>query len=244
MPKPTFTNLPPAKRDRIIDAALDEFAAHPLQSASVNRIVRAAGIAKGSFYQYFEGLEDLYRYLMFEHAAELKIAVMKAAGPPPAGGDLFDTLSYYAFHGLRFGLANPRIAAAARFIRSGVAHDALAPIARELTARSRVGIRHILSEGMRTGAIRGDVNLTAAVVFTDITLRVTMDEVFMDRFGVDLMALCASPETAAAYTDDDLKDAVRVVIDLLRRGLGTGSAAGAHLDLDQLRARFDPESAT
>ena len=60
MPKPTFHNLPKDKQSRIIDAAIDEFASVPFDAASVNRIVRGAKIAKGSFYQYFENMVDLY----------------------------------------------------------------------------------------------------------------------------------------------------------------------------------------
>lgn len=232
MPKPTFHNLPVAKRDRILDAALDEFAAHPLPTASVNRIVRAAGIAKGSFYQYFDGLDDLYRFILFEHGADLKMAAMRAAGPPPTGGDLFDTMSYYALAGLRFGIAHPRIAAAARHL---TAAPTATPMARELQQRSRTGVRHILREGIAAGAVRPDVDLDAAVIFTDHCLRATLDDVFRMRFGLDLLELCTHPERADAITDDQLLAAVSVVIDLLRHAIGTGSRAGATLDLDRLR---------
>ena len=53
MPTKTFHNLPEAKRLKVEEAAIAEFSANPLQSASVNAIVKNAGIAKGSFYQYF-----------------------------------------------------------------------------------------------------------------------------------------------------------------------------------------------
>ena len=48
MPKETFQNLPAAKRDRFVAAALDEFAQHDYRTTSLTRIVAAAGIAKGS----------------------------------------------------------------------------------------------------------------------------------------------------------------------------------------------------
>lgn len=46
--KSTFTNLQAAKRQAIIDIAIEEFAAHPYATASVSHIVARAGIAKGS----------------------------------------------------------------------------------------------------------------------------------------------------------------------------------------------------
>ncbi|MGI6609073.1 MAG: TetR/AcrR family transcriptional regulator [Limnochordia bacterium] len=64
MPKETFFNLPAAKRERVVEAALEEFATRSYHEARVTAIVDAAGIAKGSFYQYFEDKKDLFRYLM------------------------------------------------------------------------------------------------------------------------------------------------------------------------------------
>ena len=51
-------------------AALDEFAAHGFHDASLNRIIEAAGISKGSMYYYFDGKEDLFAHVTrieFEH---------------------------------------------------------------------------------------------------------------------------------------------------------------------------------
>jgi AcrR family transcriptional regulator len=60
MPTDTFHNLPTKKRDRILEAAITEFAAHPYDAASLSNIARQAEIGKGSLYQYFENKKDLY----------------------------------------------------------------------------------------------------------------------------------------------------------------------------------------
>lgn len=64
MPKQTFMNLPEDKRQWILECAIDEFSEHGYSGASISRLVSAAKIAKGSFYQYFEDKEDLYAYLL------------------------------------------------------------------------------------------------------------------------------------------------------------------------------------
>ena len=64
MPKQTFFNLPASKRNILLEAAKKEFTRAPLFEASIANIVRAAGIPRGSFYQYFEDKEDLYLYLL------------------------------------------------------------------------------------------------------------------------------------------------------------------------------------
>lgn len=58
----TFLNLPLEKQKRIISCAIDEFVAWPYDKTNINRIIENAGIAKGSFYQYFENKDDLYAY--------------------------------------------------------------------------------------------------------------------------------------------------------------------------------------
>ncbi|MFV0400177.1 MAG: TetR/AcrR family transcriptional regulator [Oscillospiraceae bacterium] len=77
MPKQTFFNLPEDKRRHILDAAVDEFAERGYKLAGVSRIVSRAGIAKGSFYQYFEDLDDLYCHLLDVAIAQPKTRVME-----------------------------------------------------------------------------------------------------------------------------------------------------------------------
>lgn len=64
MPSTTFFHLPQAKRDRLLQCARDEFSRVPFDEASINRIVRQAGIARGSFYMYFTDKEELFGYLL------------------------------------------------------------------------------------------------------------------------------------------------------------------------------------
>ena len=63
MVRPRFAKLPPAQQQAILRAALEEFAAHGFHDASLNRVIEAAGISKGSMYYYFDGKEDLYTHV-------------------------------------------------------------------------------------------------------------------------------------------------------------------------------------
>lgn len=62
MPNETFFNLPLEKQKRILEAAKKEFSQNPLKDASIANIVKEAEISRGSFYQYFTGVDDLYLY--------------------------------------------------------------------------------------------------------------------------------------------------------------------------------------
>lgn len=60
----TFLNLKEEKKQRIIQAALNEFSLRSFNEASITNIVKDANISRGSFYQYFGSKENLYEYLV------------------------------------------------------------------------------------------------------------------------------------------------------------------------------------
>lgn len=49
MPTSTFYNLPPPKRNKLLRAAVAEFAQKPFDEVSINRIIQAAEIPRGAF---------------------------------------------------------------------------------------------------------------------------------------------------------------------------------------------------
>lgn len=87
MSSETFLRLPEEKRNRFLDAAWEEFTRVRFAEASINQIVRRAGIPRGSFYQYFVDKEDLFSYLLEEvrdHIRELYQGALSKTG-----GDVF-----------------------------------------------------------------------------------------------------------------------------------------------------------
>lgn len=87
MPTATFFRLPEEKRKRLIDACWAELAQVRFTDVSINRIITAAHIPRGSFYQYFTDKEDLIRYLL-EDMREYFISLLRNI-LEEAQGDLF-----------------------------------------------------------------------------------------------------------------------------------------------------------
>jgi len=85
----TFLRLPEEKRNRFLDAAWEEFTHYSFSDASANRIVRKAGIPRGSFYQYFQDKGDLFHYLMEQMQARFTDQYNRIL--EQAGGDMFRT---------------------------------------------------------------------------------------------------------------------------------------------------------
>ena len=71
MPSSTFLNLPAEKQEKLMEAAVREFSHKPFNEASINQIIKEAGIPRGSFYMYFTDKEDLFRYLLKGYVDQL-----------------------------------------------------------------------------------------------------------------------------------------------------------------------------
>lgn len=78
MPTSTFFNLPPPKREKLMSAAIAEFARKTYGEVSINRIIQAAEIPRGSFYQYFSDKSDLFRHILRDYDELLKTTVIKS----------------------------------------------------------------------------------------------------------------------------------------------------------------------
>lgn len=103
--KPTFERLKPDKKQQFIEAALEEFARYSYQEASLNRLVKRLGIAKGSIYQYFDDKRALYLYLK-EYVIVKKRAFMQSA-MNTTPDNFWDWLEALFLHGLTFDTQYP-----------------------------------------------------------------------------------------------------------------------------------------
>ncbi|XMB86117.1 TetR/AcrR family transcriptional regulator [Mycoplasmatota bacterium WC44] len=77
MPSLTFLNLDADKKQKIIDSATKEFELYTLKGAKVVRIIKRVNISRASFYKYFEGIEDLYFYILDKIAGKT-LGILKA----------------------------------------------------------------------------------------------------------------------------------------------------------------------
>lgn len=180
MPKDTFYNLPEEKRQTIYEAALDEFSIHPFKQASINRVVEAAGIAKGSFYQYFQDKKDLYKFLV-EEIFQKKISYLTPEMQNPFNMDCFSLIRELFRSGVRFAKDNPKLAKIAQHLMSNSEKDTYLEIMEEKKGEGIQIYKMILEKGMEKGDVRGDINLDIAAFFL-FQLSNSLSDGFMDMF--------------------------------------------------------------
>ena len=107
MPTKTFLNLPEKKRAQIEAAAIHEFAQNGLRGASVNALVETSGIAKGSYYQYFSGMQDVFKHIL-SIARQKKLALANDLSSSN-GRDMFAYLRWLFQVEILFELREPEL---------------------------------------------------------------------------------------------------------------------------------------
>lgn len=71
MARATFENLEPSKKERLQKELRKFFEETPVESINVTAIVKTLGIARGSFYQYFDDLDDCYFTVLKEATGQV-----------------------------------------------------------------------------------------------------------------------------------------------------------------------------
>lgn len=189
-----------AHKERLIEAAIDEFVEAGYGKASLNRILARAGVSKGQFYHHFANKQALYLGLV-ELMIDRKRAFMVSADPPDDGDDFFDRLRAQLQIGLSFARADPRLE---RFSRSFLRE-------RGRPIHAAVLERFPLGRGDALGAMV-DAAL-AASEFTD-----ELSSAFVRRaVGV---VMTHSAELLDAESTTQLEDGLDELIAFLRRALG------------------------
>ncbi len=212
MPKETFFNLPEAKRDAITDVAIAEFADHPFAAVSISRIVARAGIAKGSFYQYFEDKEDLYNYLL-ELVMEKKKALYSMDLPDPEHVGVFQYLHWIADNGVRFEMTYPQLTRLG--YRAFAASFMPQPFQSRARQESVAFYRRLVVLGQSQGEISQefDVDLAASI------FNLVLSALSQTLMGHMVVHVAAEQGQQPMFDWPEISRLYHQAIDILRRGL-------------------------
>jgi AcrR family transcriptional regulator len=80
---------PDIRRQQLLTAAIAVFAARGYRAAGVSDIVKAAGVARGTFYLYFESKAQVFMAVADDFYDRLEMAIAGGTGPavPPGAAD-------------------------------------------------------------------------------------------------------------------------------------------------------------
>jgi len=204
MVRPRFAKLPEAQRQAIARAAVDEFATHGFHDASLNRVIEAAGISKGSMYYYFDGKEDLFAFVAQTSLGGLFAEVGPLPDLDAGDADAFwSVLEQYYLRLARALLGSPQLSALLRGWSAASKSPAFQQATGEMEQASLPWVEQALAAGQRVGAVRDDLppSLLIAVVMG-------MGE------AIDFWLMSHAPDDAA------LPGVIASLIGMIRRAVG------------------------
>ena len=202
IPPPEKNN---AKYQRILEAAVHVFARQGFNNATIAQIARQAGVADGTIYLYFKNKEDIlvqfFNYKASQVFARFREEVQRARSPIEKLRNLIHR------HLAEFQLDRPMaVVYQAETHRSGRRADT------QIRAMSKMYtdiVAEIIEQGQQQGAIRKDLYLGLVKRF----ILGAVDEVINTWLH--------------AEADYDLVSMVDPLVDLILRGIGTGSTQGS-----------------
>lgn len=212
---PTFENLLAAKRERVLREAEDEFAAQGYNGASMNRLARRLGIAKGSLFKYFGNKEGCFR-AVFNHAVDgfaHRMRKVRAADGHAGEADrgFFEVLEHLLCAALEFVHEHPGIF---RIYLKVLFYEDV-PLRRVLLEEVRRNTRRLLvpliEKGQERGELRKDMDVGTVVFLIEAVC-----ERFLQAGSFDHVAAGVDITHAAP---DQVREAARGVLDVMRKGL-------------------------
>ena len=144
-------------RDELFDAALEEFIDKGYEQASINTILKTAGMSKGQFYYHFKTKEDLYLALIEILIARKREFLMQIMRPEDFQQDIFEVLRTQIRYGLAFAREYPAIS---RFGESFVREQG-SPIYKKALAihnfEDDAVMNHLIEAAFARGDLRDDL---------------------------------------------------------------------------------------
>ncbi len=174
------------RRDRILSAAVREFAHNGLAGARVERIAAAAGVNKQLLFHYFGSKEGLHR------AALESILV-----PPPAArsGSPAERLRQFAAEMSMTAQAYPALLS---LLAVKAADEESSALLRSWQGRALAQARAILEDGQRSGHVRDDLDV---------------DAVSQVVLGASLGSIAASDHTTAGRSEHYMETLLKMTVD-------------------------------
>jgi AcrR family transcriptional regulator len=171
------------RRDQLMAAALEEFAVMDFEGASLNTIIKSAGISKGVFYYHFENKEALYLALLDE-ANRQKWAFIRDKAALDSEGyqslDLFERFLYQAKLGMAFANSHPKYHQLSMQLLKEKGNPIYDTALRHVGTDGSTELSAMISEAIARGELRSDFN---EVFVTKLLTHLFQS--FYDIFDVD-----------------------------------------------------------
>lgn len=212
-----FRNLSPDKQHKVFQAAVHEFASKGYRNASMNSLVKAAGISKGSLFLYFGSKQHLFNSVV-EFATSLVKDYLRHVREETKDLDIFQRLEQLLRAGFRFIDGHPHLAR----IYFHLLHSGEAPFGAQRILELRRQAEEFLSELLRAAASRGQIRSDIDVERTAFLVN-AMFEKLLRAYHTEFLA-----SGAGLYRGHpkELDEWITATLDMLKHGMASDQSSG------------------
>jgi len=205
-----FLNLAPGKQQRILEAAIHEFAERGYESASMNTVVKSAGISKGALFKYFRSKTGLFAFV-YRMALDQVKAYLRTVRDNSREENFFVRLEKIMRAGVEFIQCRPGLARIYyRIVYTGDAPEKQ-KLLKDIRGESLKFIQSLVQQAMDRNELRPDLDPTVCAFVLECILD-RFIQVHHLEFMDPTLKLCG----ASADTSDQW---IRQIVHMIRIGL-------------------------
>lgn len=209
MPTGDLARMPADRRRRLVRTAAAEFASAGYERASLNKIIKACGMSKSSFYHVFDAKQDLFDLVVADLSAELG-ATLDVPSPDAFEGPGFWSAAEALWRAMATTAADEALLALGRMFHLSNTPDGARGAVTATLEAVRTWLAAVLERGRTAGAVRAD-----------LPLELQTELVFSILQTFDAWTLQHGDLPPTTPSDATLSDLVDSQWEILRRVLAT-----------------------
>lgn len=147
------------KKEELLEAALNEFASKNYADASLNSIIKNAGISKGTFYYHFKDKQELYIYLL-KSSVEIKWEFINKnikSHSTENKKDIFEMFKFQAEIGAEFASIHPKYHSLSKLFVNEKGNEIYDIAKNELNAEGINPLNEMIENAIKNGDIRKEL---------------------------------------------------------------------------------------
>ena len=217
MPLKTFMNLDKERQKEIIDTCLKEFSLRNYNEVSLSKIIAKLGVAKGSFYRYFESKRDLYEYLI-EYAKELNIGLFEKTLQDP-GDDILDAWSRFYSQAAKLDNEYPVFGGFGYKVSQERDNVVLGDVALKSKMKGLKVLRGIFEEQQKKGNIRKDLDVDQ-MIYSLLQVQEGVMDYLALKYKIDFKKNITNGKPLFSIPEETLQKELDGIARILREGIG------------------------
>lgn len=209
-------NLTEKRKKEIIDTCLREFALHDYNEVSLSKIIAELGLAKGSFYRYFESKRDLYEYLI-EYAKKMNIGLFEKTLQNP-GDDILEAWSRFYLQAALFDNQEPAFGGFGYKVSQERENVVLGNVALKSKMRGLKVLRELFTEQQKKGNIRDDLDVEQ-MIYALLQIQEGVMDYLALKYKIDFKKNIAKGKPLFSIPEDALGKELAGFARILREGI-------------------------